>query len=461
MIAARRTTWNFAMDRAVEWCEKLRKPLIVLEGLRSDYAWASDRLHSFIIDGMADNSCRLEGSGAFYFPFLECRQGAGKGLVEAMAAHACVVITDDYPCFFLPRMVAAVAERVSIRVEAVDSNGLLPMRVADREFSTAHSFRRFLQKNLPRHLCEFPRPNALADANFPTATSAPAQVTGRWPPVSADRLNRHCSFLQDLPIDHGVPRTQSRGGHSVASSLLKGFVRSKLDGYVAERNEPEMQGTSGLSPYLHFGCISSHQIFAGIAEHEGWKPSHLAVRPTGSRTGWWGARPEVEAYLDQLITWRELGFNCCLHRADYDKFDSLPDWALKTLGRHSRDERSHIYTLAEFETARTHDPLWNAAQTQLLREGAIHNYLRMVWGKKILEWTRTPEEALQIMIELNNKYALDGRDPNSYSGIFWCLGRYDRPWGPERPIFGTVRYMSSENTARKFRVKDYIERYAR
>jgi deoxyribodipyrimidine photo-lyase len=147
-------------------------------------------------------------------------------------------------------------------------------------------------------------------------------------------------------------------------------------------------------------------------------------------------------------------------RDDYDRFDSLPEWALKTLRKHERDERAHVYTLDQFEQAGTHDPLWNAAQTQLVREGRIHNYLRMLWGKKIIEWTPSPEAALEIMVELNNKYALDGRDPNSYSGIFWSLGRYDRPWGPERPIFGTVRYMSSENTARKFKVRGYIQKYS-
>ncbi len=144
----------------------------------------------------------------------------------------------------------------------------------------------------------------------------------------------------------------------------------------------------------------------------------------------------AEAFLDQVITWRELGFNCCHMRKDYDQYESLPAWAQKTLKEHENDARTARYSLEELEGARTHDPLWNAAQTQLVTEGRIHNYLRMLWGKKIIEWTRSPREALRVMIELNNRYALDGRDPNSYSGIFWCLGRYDRPWGPERPIFG-------------------------
>jgi deoxyribodipyrimidine photo-lyase len=166
----------------------------------------------------------------------------------------------------------------------------------------------------------------------------------------------------------------------------------------------------------------------------------------------------AEAFLDQLVTWREVGFNFCAHRPDYDEYLSLPDWAKATLAKHAADDRPHAYSLDEFASARTHDRLWNAAQGQLLTEGHIHNYLRMLWGKKILEWTTRPQEALDIMVELNNRFALDGQDPNSYSGICWVLGRYDRPWGPARPIFGTVRYMSSENTARKVRVKEYLQR---
>jgi deoxyribodipyrimidine photo-lyase len=195
-------------------------------------------------------------------------------------------------------------------------------------------------------------------------------------------------------------------------------------------------------------------------EKENWSLDRLSERATGSRSGWWGMSKASEAFLDQMVTWRELGFNLCWQREDHDQYETLPDWARNTLGVHRKDRRPYRYTSEELESARTHDPLWNAAQVQLVREGIIHNYLRMLWGKKILEWTPSPKEALEIMIHLNNKYALDGRDPNSYSGILWVLGRYDRPWGPERPIFGKIRYMSSENTARKLRVKNYIKKYA-
>ena len=459
MIAFRRATWNFALDRAVEWAGSLGKPLVVLEALRCDYAWASDRMHSFVLDGMAENACRFEGTGVLHYPFLEFEPNAGKGLLRAMAAHACVVVTDDFPCFFLPRMVAAAALQVPVRMEAVDSNGLLPLRASDQAFSTAYSFRRFLQNELPLHLMEFPKANTLANATIPAANGVPREITANWPRMSATELNGDRSFLAKMLINHSVRPVAARGGTSAAQSLLKEFVESKLESYLEERNEPDRNAASGLSSYLHFGHISAHQIFSEIAEHEAWFPEHLGLRATGSRTGWWGVGRAAEAFLDQLVTWRELGFNFCSQRKDYDQFNSLPEWARKTLRGHARDERAYVYTLKEFERAATHDPLWNAAQTQLAREGSIHNYFRMLWGKKILEWSPSPTKALEIMVELNNKYALDGRAPNSYTGIFWCLGRYDRPWGPERPIFGTVRYMSSTNTARKLSVKEYLRKY--
>ena len=168
----------------------------------------------------------------------------------------------------------------------------------------------------------------------------------------------------------------------------------------------------------------------------------------------------MEAFLDQIITWRELGYGFCHYTPNYDRYETLPSWALKTLDEHRNDERPHLYSREAFETANTHDPLWNAAQNQLRRDGRIHNYLRMLWAKKILHWSDQPENALNTMIELNNKYALDGRNPNSYSGIFWTLGRFDRAWGPERPVFGKVRYMTSQSTARKFTVSQYIAEYS-
>jgi deoxyribodipyrimidine photo-lyase len=460
MITFRRTTWNFALDRAVEWAEKLQKPLVILEALRCSYPWASDRMHSFMLDGMAEHACQLENTSVYYYPYVEPKPKAGKGLLAALASHACVVVTDDFPCSFLPHMVVSAARQVSVLMEVVDSNGLLPMRQAEKAYPTAYAFRRFLQNGLPRHLMEFPKVNAISNAKLPNARPLLGEITKRWPKASLRLLDSGERVLPGIPLDHGVPPVETRGGTTAAQGLLRKFLRDRLPTYADTRNEPAKQATSELSPYLHFGHISVHQVFSELTTQEGWSPEHLAVRATGSRSGWWGTSQATEAFLDQIITWRELGFNFCQRRNDYDQFESLPAWALKTLRQHARDERSYVYSLEKFERAETHDALWNAAQTQLLREGRIHNYLRMLWGKKIIEWTRTPQKALEIMVDLNNKYALDGRDPNSYSGVFWCLGRYDRPWGPERPVFGMVRYMSSENTARKFNVRDYIRNYS-
>jgi deoxyribodipyrimidine photo-lyase len=237
-------------------------------------------------------------------------------------------------------------------------------------------------------------------------------------------------------------------------------VRSGLDAYPEARNHPDDDAGSGLSPYLHFGHVSAHEVFAAVAAREGWSAERLGLKPTGKRSGWWGMGEAAEAFLDQLVTWREVGFNFAAKRDDAESYEALPPWALATLGKHASDPRTYLYTADQLDEGRTHDPLWNAAQHQLAREGRIHNYLRMLWGKKILEWSPSPREAHEVMFSLNDTWALDGRDPNSASGIMWCLGRYDRPWGPERAIFGTVRFMSSANTARKVRVKEYLTRYA-
>jgi deoxyribodipyrimidine photo-lyase len=411
---------------------------------------------------MADNAAQLvalQTTGVLYYPYVEPTPDADKGLLMALAQRACVVVTDDFPSHFLPRMVAAVAERLPVRLEKVDSNGLLPLRASDRVFTTAYSFRAFLQKELPEHLAEFPVSNPLLGVKLPPIVSLPPEVAQRWPAASGRLLGGDHRELARLAIDHRVSALSERGGPVEAQKRLTSFLSLRLPSYAENGNQPDDNLRSELSPYLHFGHISPHQLFDALVAHEGWTPAKLGKSGRGKRAGWWGMGPSAEAWLDQFITWRELGYNMSSHRPDYDRYESLPVWAQATLAKHADDPRPMVYSLDEFAEARTHDGLWNASQRQLLREGRIHNYLRMLWGKKILEWTRSPQEALDIMIELNNRYAIDGRNPNSYSGIFWVLGRYDRPWGPQRPIFGTVRYMSSENARRKLRVENYLQQY--
>ncbi len=451
MTAFRRVRDSFALDRAVDRARELDRPLFILEALRCDYRWASDRLHDFVLAGMRSNRDALAEHPVRYFAYVERARGEGKGLLKALASRACVVVGDDYPGFFLPRMLAKAAEVLDVRLEVVDSNGLLPLRAADRVFPTAYSFRRFLQNELPAHLGERPR-RRQSWSGIRAPPAVPRVVRARWPEGVPD--------IGDLPIDHDVKPTGLEGGERAARDRIREFVRDRLDRYADARNHPDDDGSSGLSPYLHFGHASPHHLFAEIMAREDWDPSRLAEGGRGQRAGWWGMSEPAEAFLDELITWRELGYNMAWQRDDYHRYESLPDWAKQTLDAHRADERPKLYTLEQLERAETGDEVWNASQRQLLREGRIHNYMRMLWGKKILEWCKTPERALEIMIELNNKYGIDGRDPNSYSGIFWCLGRYDRAWGPERPIFGKVRYMTSESARRKLRLERYLQRYA-
>lgn len=457
MTAFRRPVSNFALQHAVVRASALGKPLVILEALRCGYPWASDRLHAFVLEGMADNARTLQRAPVTYLPYVEPSPGAGRGLLGALAARACLVVADDAPVFFLPRMVASAAARLTVRMEAVDSCGLLPLAATERAFPTAFSFRRFLQEALPEQLELPPAVNPLARAALPRLGALPNELLRRWPAPTLDLL---AGELAGLPIDHRVAKVAAvHGGPHAARSALKRFVAERMERYAEEHHHPDLDATSGLSPYLHFGHLSSHEVLAAVIVQEGWSEDRLGSKAAGRRAGWWGMSAGAEAFLEQLVTWRELGYNLAARWADLESYDTLPGWARATLDEHVGDPRPTLYSREQLEQARTHDPLWNAAQLQLLREGRIHNYLRMLWGKKILEWSPSPREALALMLELNNRWALDGRDPNSTSGIFWCLGRYDRPWGPERPIFGTVRFMSSANTSRKVQVKQYLARY--
>ena len=468
MVAARRTSWNFALDHALDHCARLKRPLVIFEPLRAGYRWASDRHHAFVVQGMRDNeqavidAARATGVAVTYVPYVEPTPGAGRGLLQALAKDACVVVTDDWPSFFVPQMVDAAARHLGsagIRVEDVDGNGLLPMRAAgDQVFPTAYAFRRFLQKTLPTHLAERPQPAPLSTlSKAQTPWHVPVDVgavTAQFPsaPIDVDALS-------SLPIDHTVPPVPLVGGPSAGLARLHDFVARKLARYGDERSSPDKDGQSGLSPWLHWGHVSVHAVADAVLRAEGWTPDKAGGVKNGSREGFWGVSSSTEGFLDELVTWRELGFNMTSRRRDADRWESLPSWAQETLLSHMSDKRTYTYTYEQLENAATHDPLWNAAQKQLRTEGVIHNYLRMLWGKKVLEWTADPRVALSHLVELNNKWAIDGRDPNSLSGIFWVFGRYDRPWGPLRPIFGSIRYMTSDNTMKKHDCEDYLFRW--
>ena len=460
MTAFRRLGWNFALQHAADLARSFGKPLMILDALRVDYPHASHRLHRFILEGMEERARALEGAPVVYHPFVEKEVGEGRGLLAAIGKGACSVVTDDFPSFFLPRMVAAAGRILEVRLDVVDSNGLLPMRVPDKVFSTAYQFRRFLQKTLPEHLPDLPDPHPLREplpvALTPDGRILLEEVSRKWPRATPDLLSGTPEFLRGMPLASSVAPVSYAGTTTAARTALRTFLARGLPRYAEDRNHPDLDVTSGLSPYLHFGAISAQEIFSEVVSEGGWTPLRLSSRTDGARAGWWGMGAGAEAFMDQLVTWRELGFNFSARREDFAAYESLPVWARETLEAHGDDPRSHIYALEELREARTHDPIWNAAQRQLLEEGRIHNNLRMLWGKKILEWSPSARVALEVMIELNDGLAVDGRDPNSYSGIFWCLGRYDRGW-PERPIFGKVRSMSSDATKRKVKLANYLK----
>jgi len=453
MTSARRLRCNFALEHAVAHAAALKRPLVILEALRCGYAHASDRLHAFVLQGMTEHAADLRTGRVVYYPYVEPAPGAGSGLLAALARHACLVVTDWYPAFFLPRMHAAAARQIDVRLDAIDTNGLLPVAEAGRAIPMAHGFRSHLQRSLRAQLSTWPVERPLDGLpRAPRATIAPS-VLERWPAAGADL------DLSSLPIDHGVPAVATRGGSHPARSRLEQFVSHELGRYGEHHNQPEQDATSRLSPWLHFGHLSVHEVFQAVMSHEKWTSRKLGPGARGAREGWWHVSASAESFLDELVTWRELAFNTCAFLPGYDGYASLPEWSRRTLDAHRRDRRAHRYTLDQFDAAVTHDPLWNAVQRQLKQDGWFHGYMRMLWGKKILEWSATPEDALRVMGHLMNRYSLDGRDPNSWAGFAWVLGRYDRPW-PERDIFGQVRYMSSLNTARKLRVKRYAEKYS-
>lgn len=444
MVANRRTRSNPALQHAIDLANAHDKPLVVLEALRVGYRWANDRHHRFIMSGMAHNREVLEQAGVTVVSYVEPEGDADKGLLAALAGRAVAVVTDLWPSFFVPRMQASAADDVDCAMIAVDGIGCLPMACTDRAYPTAHGLRRHLQRTLPDVLW-FPDLEPLE--HYRSGRAALGDVVDRW--SSAESVDA-------LPIDHGVAPV-GRGGEAAGQEVVARFLESRLPRYDDDRRDLDDDASSGLSPYLHYGHVSAAEVVRRLLEQEGWEPDQF--RNTKGSRGWWGVSEAAESFLDEIVTWRDVGHVFAFHRPDdYDTFRSVPDWARQTLAEHAGDPREIVHPEA-LEAAESPDPLWNAAQRQLLREGHIHNAVRMLWGKLVIAWSKTPGQAFETLTHLNNKYALDGRDPNSASGIAWVFGRHDRAWGPERPIYGKVRYMTSKSTGSKLRNKAWLERF--
>ncbi len=418
---------NHALIFAIRKANELKLPLVVYEGLKYNYPWASDRLHTFILEGVEEKRVEFERLGIRYVFYLQQNADSPKRTVAALAKDAALIVTDDYPCFIIPEHNRRVAEKAEMPVFAVDSNGVIPMAKFDKEEYAAYTIRPKINKLLERYLKPLPFENVNVsgvglDVDCPETIVTSATIS---------------ELVAECDIDHAVkPSRHYRGGTTAGRDRLNKFVNEILPDYNTARSKPDRDGSSRLSSYLHFGFLSPIEVA-------------LAVRDSDA------PQESKDAYLEELIVRRELSFNMTRFNPNYDSLDALPAWVHKTMREHADDERQFNYSLEQLEAGKTHDELWNAAQREMVVTGEMHNYVRMLWGKNVIAWSPSYEVAFATLVHLNNKYCLDGRDPNSYAGILWCFGKHDRPW-MERPVFGTIRYMTSGSTGKKFDSKKYI-----
>ena len=424
----KRTSHNHALIWAIRKANELNLPLVVYEGLKYYYPWASDRLHTFILEGVEERRREFERLGVRYIFYLQKDENLPKNTVAALAKDAALIVTDDFPCFIIPGHNRRIAERAEIAVHAVDSNGIIPMSKFDKEEYAAYTIRPKIKKLLPSYLKPIAEETVEIDSTC-------LEINASFETIVTD--DDIPSLIAECDIDHLVkPSPVYHGGTANGRTRLKKFVGEILPDYENARNKPDRDGSSRLSAYLHFGFLSPLEVALAVQESDA---------PQESK----------DAYLEELIVRRELSYNMTRHNANYDSLAALPAWVHKTMREHAGDERQFTYTLEELEAGETHDELWNACQREMVATGEMHNYVRMLWGKNVIAWSPSYEVAFETLVHLNNKYCLDGRNPNSYAGILWCFGKHDRPW-MERPVFGQIRYMTSGSTGKKFDSRRYI-----
>jgi deoxyribodipyrimidine photo-lyase len=427
MQRAQRGVDNHAVDVAARAANALGLPLVAYFAGSADYVRSTLRQVAFLQQGLADVE---EDLAARNISFV-LRNGPGERVERLLEdVRAAMVVSDEDPMRGPERRRGELARRVRIPFWTVDADVVAPSKLMERAQYGAYTIRPRLYRLLPEFMVAYENPRAEWEWKRPKgfrADSVQQEMTRGW-----RRLDRSVQ-----PVEAWV------GGTRAAMKRLKHFTGKLLKDYERDRNRPEVDGTSALSPYLRFGHVGPLTIALAV--------ERAARRDASLRT----AR---DAYFNELIVWRELAVNFVRYTPGYDAADCAEAWAEKTIAEHARDERERIYTRAQLERAETHDELWNAAQTQMVRHGWMHNVMRMYWAKKILEWTPSVATAVRYAVHLNDKYELDGRDPNGYAGIAWAmLGKFDRAWG-ERPVFGKIRYMSGASTGRKFDSRRYIER---
>ena len=429
MQRAQRGLDNPALDLAIRLGNEVNLPVVAFLSIISNYPHANLRHYVFLEQGLRDIEDQLSMRNVAFIVRRSPNHRLDKFLSDVKAA---LLIGDENHCREPERWRTTLAGKIEIPFLTVDADVVVPSNIFTKHFYAMHQFKPHLERELPKYLKVEPNIGALREWDRPAGFSD---------------FDQHGSITEGWKdLDRSVrPVEEFTGGTGAALETLNEFVLHRLKDYERRHNQPECDGTSRLSPYLHFGHIG---------------PSTVALAAQNAVKEGRASQAACDAFMSELIGWRELSVNFVKHVPNYDSFECAPDWAKKTLREHASDTRPYSYDLSTLEGARTHDDLWNAAQTQMVKCGWMHNYMRMYWAKKILEWSPSPERAYDCAVLLNDKYELDGRDPNGYAGIAWAIaGVHDRPWF-DRPIFGTVRYMSRESTGRKFNSRQYIEQNA-
>lgn len=423
MQRAQRAQDNPALDLAVEAGNTLGKPVVAFLAPIPFFPNANRRHYAFLAQGIGDIAAGLEKKG-IGFVFRPFPRHSLQALCEEL--RPALVIGDENPLRETERWRVEAARRLAVPLWTVDADAIVPAKLLGREHFAARTIRPRIHERLKEFLVASKEPHAKFPWRKPRELfSAPADE----------------SFLRDFPAPSGPePVRLFRGGSVEAKKRLRVFLRERIRDYAQLRNKPELSHTSQLSPYLHFGHLGARELALAVQD---------ADAPPVDR----------KAFLEELIVRRELAINFVRYNSRYDTLSCAEPWAKKSIEEHRKDARQYLYSESQLENAQTHDPLWNAAQRQMALEGWMHGYLRMYWAKKILEWTKSPEEAFDIAVRWNDRYELDGRDPNGYAGIAWAIaGKHDRAWGPVRPIYGKIRYMSFDSTSRKFDWKTYASR---
>jgi len=420
MQASQRAEYNHALEYTILKANELRQPLIVFFGITDHFPEGNERHYTFMLEGLREVKQSLEKRS---IQMVILHKSPELGAVQ-LAKRASLAVVDRGYLRIQRQWREYTANRINCPLIQVESDVIVPVEEASpKEDYAAATFRPKVNKKVKQFLIPLRQQEPLVDSLSLDFDSFDINDTGKT--------------ISRLRIDRSIKKVNSfHGGTKEAEKHLQVFLESKLDRFPELRNDPTLDYLSHMSPYLHFGQIS---------------PLFIALKALETKSS------GTEAFLEELIVRRELSMNFVFYNGRYDSFEAIPEWAKKTLMSHQKERRQYLYTPEELETAKTHDPYWNAAQKQMVIEGKMHGYMRMYWGKKIIEWSKTPEEAFQIALTLNNKYELDGRDPNGFAGVAWCFGKHDRPWG-ERPVFGNIRYMNDKGLRRKFDADGYVKR---